>query len=245
MIPVIGVTSDVETVKDARGSQERRYFIKTALTDAVNKAGGEPLIIPFCGSRKQAGKIIGRVDGLIVSGGNFDIHPSHYGEKRRRGLGTMERGRTVSEMLLVEAAIAFGKPVLGICGGQQLLNVFFGGTLYQDLRTERPGSLRHEQTEKVHKTSHVVRISKGSVLHKILGAATRLSVNSTHHQAIKEVGKGLVCSAVAEDGVVEAVESTNGGKYVVGVQWHPEFLTGRKAHLAIFRSVVKAAARKR
>ncbi len=244
MIPLIGITSDVETVKDARGSQERRYFIKTALAYAVNKSGGEPLIIPFCGSRKRAGKIIERVDGLIVSGGNFDIDPSHYGQKRRKGLGTMERGRTVSEMLMVGAALASGKPVLGICGGQQLLNVFFGGTLYQDLRTERPGSLRHEQTEKVHKTSHIVRISKGSILYKISGAV-RLSVNSTHHQAIKEIGKGLVCSAVAEDGVVEAVESTNDGKYVVGVQWHPEFLTGRKAHLAIFKSVVRAAARKR
>ncbi len=241
--PIIGITTDAESVKNSRGVVEQHYFLKRAVADAVSSAGGEPAIIPFCSSAKEAKSRVERMDGLLVSGGNFDIHPSFYGEKKNVRCGAVNTERTKSEMLLLGAALVAGIPVLGICGGAQLINVFFGGTLYQDIPSQLDGALAHSQKKPHRHTSHAVKPVGNSLLSRIVGKRSLL-VNSTHHQSVKDVGNGLVASAAATDGVIEAVETENNGGFVLGVQWHPEFLTTRGAHCSLFKALVRRAAKR-
>jgi putative glutamine amidotransferase len=236
--PIIGITTDIETRLNSRGVDEERYFLKTALTNAVEKAGGMPIIIPFLKSLAEVSSIIKNLNGLIISGGDFDIDPKFYGESRMKKCGPAKPDRTKSEILLLKEALKADLPVLGICGGEQLINVYFGGTLYQDIPSQVAGALRHSQQEPHHTPTHDVKIAQNSFLHSITSVKT-MKVNSTHHQSIKNAGKGLKVSATAPDGGIEAVEMN--GKFLLGVQWHPEFLTKNKAHLSIFKAFIKAA----
>jgi putative glutamine amidotransferase len=236
--PLIGITADSESKINSRGAREERYFLKKALTDAVTLAGGLPVILPFAKSAKEARGLVDGLNGLLISGGDFDIDPKFYREKRIAKCGQANPPRTQSELLLLKAALTDGQPVLGICGGLQLINVFFGGALHQDVQTQIAGALHHSQKERHDKTSHKVSITPESLLGKITGTAG-LGVNSTHHQSVKKPGKGLKVSATSPDGVVEAVEKKGG--FLLGVQWHPEFLVKDDRHLAIFKAFVKAS----
>ncbi|MBI3581423.1 MAG: gamma-glutamyl-gamma-aminobutyrate hydrolase family protein [Nitrospinae bacterium] len=236
------MTADVESRVNSRGAREERYFLKKGLADAVGLAGGLSSILPFVRVPGEAGAVVGGLDGLLISGGDFDVDPLFYGEKRSEKCGPSNWARTQSEFLLLAAAVRANLPVLGVCGGAQLINVFYGGTLHQDIPSEVSGALAHSQKEPHDKTSHEAAVTRGSFLWKIIGAA-RLRVNSTHHQCVKELGTGLRASAASKDGLVEAVEGRGG--FMLGVQWHPEFLVKNERHLAIFKAFVGAAQKRK
>jgi putative glutamine amidotransferase len=221
--PLIGVTPDDGFSAERPGRPPAaRYELKKAYPEAVLRAGGVPLVLPYADEASVVDAYLDTVDGLLVTGGAFDVDPALYGASRREGLGEVKQGRGAFEYLLLRGALDRGLPVLGICGGMQLLNVVAGGTLFQDLGRDRPGSLEHEQPHDPALPAHAVRVAGESKLVRICGVS-EIAVNTTHHQAVDRVGAGLVACGWAEDGVVEAIEST-GGPWRLGVQWHPELL---------------------
>ncbi len=238
--PLIGITLDIQESVNSRGVLEKRYWLKQALVGAVLKNGGEPLLLPFISGVQRARQVMEALDGLLISGGDFDIEPKRYGEKRRKECGPAVPERTESELMLLAASLAGAKPVLGICGGCQVINVHFGGTLYQDIPSQKKTDLGHSQTQPHARATHRVAVAAKTRLAAITGAAS-LAVNSTHHQAVKIPGRGLVPSAVSADGVIEGIEAAD-GRFIVGVQWHPEFLIRLKPHAALFRALTRAAA---
>jgi putative glutamine amidotransferase len=171
----------------------------------------------------HVGEYVKRLDGLVLQGGS-DIAPATYGETPLRPEWAGDRVRDLYELELFQAFLAAGKPVLGICRGAQLINVAFGGTLYQDLAAQVPGSLTHRDGVKYDNNFHAVRIVPDCRLAQLYGARDRATINTIHHQAVKTLGRELVVEARSEpDGVVEAIRWQGPG-YVFGVQWHPEFI---------------------
>ncbi len=205
--------------------------------DAVLAAGGLPILLPY--APEAAAAYLALLDGLVVTGGAFDVPPELYGESRRTECGPTKPDRTAFEKDLLEAVLAARLPVLGICGGMQLLNVVRGGTLYQDLAADA-GLGGHEQPPPKDVPSHEVAVSPGTQLAALVGAGP-LPVNSTHHQAVKDVGAGVLVTARAPDGVVEALELPD-LPFALGVQWHPEAVVRHDArHASIYRGLVQAA----
>jgi putative glutamine amidotransferase len=218
-----------------------RYEQPRAYADGVARAGGLPLPIP-CGDPSLAGEYLAACDGLLVAGGDFDIPPERYGEARRPACGPSRPARTAFEEAMLEGALAAGMPVLGVCGGMQLLAVIRGGTLHQHLPDDL--GVSHEQPPPKDLPSHVVEVGPGSVLERLVGPEP-LPVNSTHHQAVSRPGNGVAVSGWAPDGVVEAIE-IEGARFVLGVQWHPEALASRDPRqAAILRGLVQAAGERR
>jgi putative glutamine amidotransferase len=229
--PRIGLTLDVDQAGTA-------YRLPRAYADAVDAAGG--LALPLTHQPGAAQALLDLCDGLVVTGGDFDVPPELYGEARRPACGPARPERTAAELALLRLALERGLPVLGICGGMQLLAVARGGTLHQDLAADL-GLATHEQPPPKDAPSHPVRVEPGTRLAGLVGAG-ELMVNSTHHQAVREPGRGLVVSARAPDGVIEAVELP-GPVFVLGVQWHPESAAPHEPrHAAIYAGLVAAAA---
>jgi putative glutamine amidotransferase len=231
---VIGITPDFT---EASPPSPGHYELKLAYADAVLRAGGLPWVLPYSDELSVVTDYIDQLSGLVVTGGAFDVPPEAYGEVAREGLGVLKAGRTRFETALLKEALKRGLSVLGICGGMQLLNVVMGGTLVQDIARELPGAGPHEQQHDRTQPQHPVEVNAGTVLEGCVGAG-QLMVNSTHHQAVKQLGSGLVASALALDGVVEAIEAT-GNAFALGVQWHPELLTQSiPVHLGIYQQLV-------
>jgi putative glutamine amidotransferase len=162
------------------------------------------------------------LDGLVLQGGN-DVAPEHYGEQPLKPDWAGDAVRDRYEMELIAAFIRAGKPVFGVCRGLQLLNVMHGGTLYQDITTQKPGSLDHRQLGRYEQHFHAIALEPGSRLAELYGGRLQHVANSIHHQAIKQVAPGFVVEArCPQDGVVEAIRRSQ-GSYVAAVQWHPEF----------------------
>ena len=213
-----------------------RYELKEAYADAVLAAGGLPIVFPYSEDESAAAEAIALCDGLVITGGAFDLPPELYGAKSGGRVGPLKRGRTAYEQRLLRAALAAGRPVLGICGGMQLLAVELGGSLIQDIGDEVKGAFDHEQKQDPREPGHPVKILEGTALEAILGVRD-LQVNSTHHQAVRDAGRARVC-AVSPDLVVEAIELP--GRFVLGVQWHPELLAD-PLHLALYGALVDHA----
>lgn len=229
--PRIGLTLDVDEAA-------RKYELKAAYLDAVLAAGGLPLLLPH-GDATVTAAYLAVLEGLVITGGAFDIPPELYGERRREGCGPFKEGRTRFERELLEAALAMGLPVLGICGGMQLLNVVRGGTLHQDLATDA-GVRGHEQPAPKDVPSHDVQLAPGTQLARLLGPGL-LKVNSTHHQAVRDPGQGVLVAGRAPDGVIEAIELPD-LPFALGVQWHPEAVVRHDPRQgAIFAGLVEAA----
>jgi putative glutamine amidotransferase len=234
--PLIGVTASITVDK-----QPERAYVNSAYLRAVQRAGGVPVLLPPQLGAGARDVLWNGLAGLLLTGGG-DIDPARFGEPRHPSVYEVSAERDSLELDLATRAVDDGLPLFAICRGIQVLNVALGGSLYQDIPSD-PGSLiAHSQTEPRHVATHPVKIEPGTRLATITGAHT-LDVNSMHHQAIKAVGRGLVTTATAPDGIVEAVESTD-GRFVVGVQWHPEDLVGHDpAAEALFAALIAAARR--
>ena len=215
--PVIGVTMDSEP--PGGYSHYPWYAIRQNYVESITAAGGLPMALGH--DAALASDYLDHIDALVVTGGAFDIDPALYGARERHTTITLKTARTTAEFALTEGALSRNLPVLGICGGQQLLAVILGGTLIQHIPDFVSDALAHEQTNPRHEAGHCVRITPGTMLHRIIGT-TVMEVNSAHHQAVCDPGRFAVVNAVATDGVIEGIED---GRYqfCLGVQWHPEF----------------------
>lgn len=221
---------------------EDRYYVLTANIRAVAEAGGVPVLIPNAGDEKTLAATLDLVDGVYLPGGN-DVDPWLYGEEPVPGMGEFDPDWDALDVTAAKMALERGLPILAICRGVQVLNVAAGGTLYQDIPSQVPGALKHRQDGPRWAASHAVELAPDSRLARIFGQRT-LRVNSFHHQAVKDVAPGFRAAAKAPDGIVEAIERSEGA-FVVGVQWHPELMVAREPlYRALFAAFVEAAAEK-
>ncbi len=216
--PLVGVTLDSEP--PGGYSAYPWYALRANYAGAIAGAGGLPIALPHDPALAEA--YLDRVDALVVTGGAFDIDPALYGAGERHATVTLKECRTAAELALVRGALDRDLPVLGICGGQQLLAVALGGTLVQHIPDSLPDALEHEQRNPRHEPGHPVALVPGTLLHRIVGVDA-MRVNSAHHQAVGDPGPFATVNARAPDGVVEGVEDARFG-FCLGVQWHPEFL---------------------
>ncbi len=245
MAPVIGVTATLKKDTDSVAERPLGSFVRADLdyVAGVAQAGGVPMVLPPLPGTAE--EVAGRIDGLLLCGGS-DLDPGYYGEEPIPELGVTLPERDHFEMALVEQALERGIPVFGICRGLQVLNVALGGTLYQDLPSQLGGgSIAHRQQMPKWQWTHEVEVDDGSSIAEIMETGG-LRVNSYHHQAVKNLAGGLVVSARASDGVVEAVEARNlSERWLVGVQWHAEAMrdAGSPEHRNLFEAHVEAAER--
>lgn len=215
--PLVGVTLDAE--QPGGYSNYPWYALRQNYAEAVIAAGGLPVALPHAAA--LAGDWLDRMDALIVTGGAFDVDPALYGAGARHATVTLKEGRTAAELALTQGAIAREMPLLGICGGEQLLAVALGGTLIQHIPDAVPDALAHEQPNPRHEPGHAIAVTPGTLLHRIVGTS-EMRVNSSHHQAIRQPGPRAAVNARAPDGVIEGIEAT-ALRFCLGVQWHPEF----------------------
>jgi putative glutamine amidotransferase len=197
-----------------------RTGVNAAYVRALLASGGVPLILSPLVGASLAGSALDGCDGLLLTGGE-DIDPSWYGADPSPLLSAPNKERDLFELALFAVARQRQLPILGICRGIQLINVALGGTLFQDLPSERPGTVDHSPLGARDSRSHPVRIQPGSRAAAALDATT-ITVNSVHHQAIKDLAAGLVASGWTSDGLIEAAESRPGTSWILAVQWHPE-----------------------
>lgn len=217
-----------------------RTGVNSEYVAAVLAAGGLPLVLSPLLRATRAADALDGCQGLLLTGG-ADIDPARYAAAPSPALESVEPLRDEFELALLAAARARRMPVFAICRGIQLVNIAAGGTLWQDLPTERPGPVAHRQAAPPAEPTHSVRVAPGTRTADLLGAGA-LRVNSTHHQAVRVLGAGLLETAWADDGVVEAVEAEDPGEWLVAVQWHPERGSAGAADRALFAGFVAAAA---
>ncbi|MFA6034895.1 MAG: gamma-glutamyl-gamma-aminobutyrate hydrolase family protein [Myxococcota bacterium] len=236
--PLVGITADFDTNWPGERDPLLFHRLKGTYVDAVIKAGGDPVIIPSCMDYDRG--IIDRytaiLDGVVVSGSRSDIDPALQCDAQGPCGDENAFRRHSLEIGLTRAFIDAGRPVLGICGGEQILNVAMGGTLVAHIPDEIGVDINHAR--EYFRTSHRVTAKQGSLLHSIVGADS-FEVNSTHHQAVRGLGASLAVSAESDDGVIEAIELP-ARAFVLGVQWHPEALGSSDASVRIFRAFSQA-----
>lgn len=232
--PLIGITPGFMRDKN-------KLCLGQGYVDGINRAGGLALILPLHMEGDMADQILDTVDGILFSGGP-DIDARYFGEENLKYGGEISPQRDNLELLLAKKAIEQGKVLLGICRGMQLLNVAMGGSLHQDIHIgHNPGEIiKHWQEAPEWYPVHDVRTEESSRLYKIYNAGT-MGVNSYHHQAVKEVGRGLSIAARTSDGIIEAVEDSD-KHFILGVQWHPELMWQEDpSQLKLFEAFVAAA----
>ncbi|HXX74194.1 MAG TPA: gamma-glutamyl-gamma-aminobutyrate hydrolase family protein [Nitrospiraceae bacterium] len=244
MKPIIGVTPDYNAGdRKEWGGREPTYFLRARYIRAIEETGGIPLILPLVTDRAARDRLLHDVDGLLLTGSGPDLPPALYGERQRYTFRVMSKRRSTFELDMVRLARKTNVPVLGICGGMQTMNVACGGSLFQDIPSQFATSLQHRQLKPATALSHAITITPGSLLRRIMHTVT-LRVNSSHHQSVKAVAPSLVASAVASDGVIEAIESPT-HRFFLGIQWHPEFLFDRyRLHRRLFEAFLRAASRR-
>ncbi|KRM49982.1 gamma-glutamyl-gamma-aminobutyrate hydrolase family protein [Lactobacillus jensenii] len=218
--PIIGISGSEIIDNGGIFPGYRRSYVNEDYVDSVVKNGGIPFIIPFTESDEVIKEQLNHVQGLILSGGH-DVDPHLYNEEPLQKLGAIWPERDHFDMLLLKLAEEKGIPVLGICRGFQIINVFHGGSLYQDVSYRKELTLKHDQGSKPDLPTHSVDVMFDTHLAQVL-AEEKILVNSFHHLLVKNPGPDLVVSAKASDGVIEGLETKDG--QVMGVQWHPEML---------------------
>lgn len=226
------------------GGHEPTYFLRARYIRAIEELGGIPLILPLVAETTARRRLLDGVDGLLLTGSGPDLPPRLYGERQRYKFPLVSERRANFELELVHQARRRDLPLLGICGGMQTVNVACGGSLFQDIPSQIRNALDHRQKTKAIHVSHPVAIAPKSLLKHIVHK-TRLMVNSSHHQSVKTVAPSLIASALAPDGIVEAIESP-AHRFLLAIQWHPEFLFERHApHRRLFEALLRAARRTR
>jgi putative glutamine amidotransferase len=235
-VPRIGISGVLRHWHDAR-----RAGVNAAYVHAVVGAGGLPLILSQLMGPEGAPRALEACEGLLLTGGE-DVDPSHYAAQPSPALGSVDPERDRFELALFRAARARGLPLLGICRGMQLVNVALGGTLWQDLPSERPGPIEHNPPAGRTARTHHVRLARGSRAARALGVDV-LVPNSFHHQAIRDLAAGLVASGWSDDGLIEAVEAPPEEPWLLAVQWHPEEMHADVAapERGLFVELVEAA----
>jgi putative glutamine amidotransferase len=219
--------------------------LSQAYPDALIDAGGIPLIVPCSPKKELIYEMVSRCDGVMLTGGD-DLQPGLYAKKvapeLAQTVGPTDAKRDLLELLLLDAVFALKKPLLAICRGHQLLNVSLGGTLYVDIPQQVKGSLNHSRLDQKDKLVHSIYVKEGTFLEKMFGGSVG-QVNSSHHQSVRKAAKGLLVTAVAEDGVIEAMEQADPGllPFLLSVQFHPERLSPKyPVFLEMFRRFTQA-----
>ncbi len=212
--PRIGITMRLELTTD-------RFYLGRHYSEAVEAAGGTPIHISLIPNREYISAVADDLDGVLLPGSNSDVDPLRYGAEPDPHLGIVQPVKDKTDLLLLEEVETRRLPLLAICFGLQVLNVSRGGTLVQDISSQVPGAIKHEQGAPRDRPSHGIRLAESSLLTSLAGAE-RVLVNSHHHQAIGKVGRELEATAWASDGLIEAVEDPRPERSVIGVQWHPE-----------------------
>jgi putative glutamine amidotransferase len=236
--PLIAITLDAES--PGGYSKMPWYALRQNYCDAILAAGGIPF--PVSHHLELVEDYLFMADGFVFTGGNFDIDPALYGVNHRHETVSLKQERTMFEWRLMQLALKKEKPILGICGGMQLMNVVLGGTLIQHIPDEIPDCLAHEQPNPRTEPGHDVQVSENTLLYQLVSPVMtqgKIAVNTAHHQAIKDLARGCRINAVAPDGVVEGIENA-GHPFCLGVQWHPEYHI-TEADKKIFSGFVGAA----
>ncbi len=237
--PIIGITGGMEMYEEEIFRGFYRIQAVANYTEAIIRAGGVPIVIPPTNLKDNdyVDSIVAMLDGLLMTGGN-DVNPLLYGEEPREKLGELMVQKDVLEKRLLDGVVKRDIPVIGICRGLQMLNVYFGGTLYQDLSENPDIKVMHEFKTELCRATHTVNTLAGSGIQKIIG--DEYVVNSAHHQVVKDLAKDFVATAHAKDGVIEAIEHKN-AKYIRAVQFHPEMMAQQDEKMqAIFDDFVAA-----
>jgi putative glutamine amidotransferase len=212
--PRIGITMRLELETD-------RFYLARHYGEAVEAAGGAPLHISLIPNPEYISATMEGLDGILLPGSDSDVDPLRYGQEPHPALGSVHAIKDETDLLVLEEAEKRCVPIFGICFGMQILNVSRGGTLIQDLRSQIPNAIKHEQGQPRDRSSHRVKLLDGSLLAG-LAKEDHALVNSHHHQAIETVGRDLVATAWTSDGLIEAVEDPRPDRFVMAVQWHPE-----------------------
>ncbi len=235
-MPLIGLTTY---------NQENKYgypisALMQAYINAISDAGGTPLLLPTLRSQAMLTEIVTRLDGFLFTGGG-DISPDFYKAENHPNLDSIDVVRDTMELSLVRAVIRSKKPILGICRGMQVINIALGGRLYTHIPDQHPGAIKHNYNSGSEREflAHTVNIFSGTHLEKIVKTRD-CEVNSLHHQGISQLGRGLIACAMSPDKLVEAIESPK-LPFAIAVQWHPEWLTGRKETRLLFKAFIDAA----
>ena len=232
--PRIGITMRIELETD-------RFYLARAYSEALEAAGGVPLHIPLIPQEDYVGAVMQDLDGVLLPGSDSDVDPLRYGQEPHTHLGHVHPLKDETDALALKEVERRRMPLLAICFGMQILNVTRGGTLMQDLLSQMPDAIKHQQGIPRDRRSHKVRLLEGSTLAELSGGASAL-VNSHHHQAIETVGRELVATAWTSDGLVEALEDPRGDRFAVAVQWHPEIAWEKdEFSRALFSSFINAA----
>ena len=212
--PRIGITMRIELETD-------RFYLSRHYSEAVEAVGGLPVHIPLIPSADYVAGVLDSLDGVLLPGSDSDVDPLRYGQEPHPQLGTVHPLKDETDLLVLAEIEKRAMPLFAICFGVQALNVSHGGTLIQDIVSQHQNAIKHQQGVPRDRHSHRVRLLEDSTVGQLAGADTA-PVNSHHHQAIEKLGRELVATAWATDGLVEAVEDPRGDRFVLGVQWHPE-----------------------
>lgn len=212
--PRIGLTMRLEL-------ETNRFYLGRDYSEALECLGAVPSHISLIPKREYIQEVLNGLDGILLPGSDTDVDPLRFGEEPHPRLKKIIFEKEQTDLLILEEAEKLNLPVLGICFGMQVINVFRGGTLIQDIGTQIPNCVKHEQGIPLSRNSHSLDVEKESLLSSLAGTKN-VCVNSHHHQAIGKIGKDLKATARAKDGVVECIEDTQKGIFVMGVQWHPE-----------------------
>jgi putative glutamine amidotransferase len=212
--PRIGITMRLEVETD-------RFYLARYYSEAVEAAGGAPVHISLIPSRDYISTLMNELDGILLPGSDSDVDPLRYNREPHPLLGSVHAIKDETDALVLEQIEERRTPLFAICFGMQILNVMRGGTLIQDIRSEMPEAVKHQQGIPRDRRSHRVRLLEGSLLARLAENESAI-VNSHHHQAIETLGRELVATAWTSDGLVEAVEDPRSDRFVLAVQWHPE-----------------------